>query len=216
MPVNYKDGKIYLVLNDLNDTIYVGSTALLRLSSRMAGHRSSAVDQTSAFYVAMRTLGVAHFTIRLHHAFPCFCRAELLAEEMKTLDALIAAGRTVYNHMVAGKHAAETREKMSITRKGEAVSDDTKKKIAAAMTGKIQEANGSFSMGYIALEGQRCPSWKFGWRENGKARKKSFSVKKYGNYGAHWRCEELRRQIYPEWGNDEDIACDDLGHIEWD
>jgi hypothetical protein len=201
MPVNYADGKVYTVVNDLNDIIYVGSTAQPRLCSRMTGHRRLATEhgRDSAFYTAMRTIGADHFTIRLHHSFPCKSKDELVAEEMKTLDELIAAGKTVYNRVIGGKYA-----------------DEAKKKMAVAKTGKVQDKCNSFSMGCISFQKKKSPSWIFIWTDNGKQTSKSFSVAKYGNYGAHWRCEEVRRQIYPEWGNDEDIAGDDLGHIEWE
>ncbi len=36
MPVNYQNGKIYTIVNDVNDTIYVGSTTQVYLSTRMS------------------------------------------------------------------------------------------------------------------------------------------------------------------------------------
>ena len=37
--VNYKDSKIYKIVNDENDKFYIGSTSEKNLSNRMARHR---------------------------------------------------------------------------------------------------------------------------------------------------------------------------------
>lgn len=139
MPINYQNGKIYTVINDLNDTIYVGSTAMPRLCTRMAGHRADANDleRTSAFYTAMRTLGTDHFRIVLDHVFLCNSKDELVAEEMKTLDAHIAAGKSVYNSVIGGKPNKEVREKMAAAQCGRVHSDETKQKMAAAHLGAV-------------------------------------------------------------------------------
>jgi hypothetical protein len=64
----------------------------------------------------------------------------------------------------------------------------------------------------------RNPQCMFTWYTQNDDRRhfKSFAVGKYGEYGALFRAEEVRRRIFPDWGNDEDIYSDDLGHIEWD
>ena len=112
MYCQFTDGEIYTVVNDLNDTIYVGSTTVY-LPRRMMDHSKKALTGTTDFYVAMRTLGRKHFRIVSHHLFPCKSRAELVAEEMRTLDAFIKAGRSVYNSIIAGKHSSKTIAKMS-------------------------------------------------------------------------------------------------------
>ena len=50
----YANGKIYKIVNDVNDEIYVGST-VKQLSNRMAQHRSLAKDNTELreLYVVM-------------------------------------------------------------------------------------------------------------------------------------------------------------------
>ena len=232
MPVNYQDGKIYTLVNDVNDTIYVGSTAQKYLCNRKSGHVRKAQDitRTSPVYTAMRTLGSDHFKIVLHHSFPCNSKDELVAEEHRTLDAMIASGKQVYNAMIQGKPDQQTREKLKLARIGRQLTDEAKAKIAKAHTGlkhsdetraKIAKAKKGqgFTFGSIFLNSRRgrIPEWKFTYYDDaGIQHSQSFSVKKYGNFGAHFRAEEARRAVYPEWGNEEDIACDDLGHIEWD
>ena len=209
MPVNYQLGKVYTIVNDQDDIIYVGSTAQPRLSSRWSSHKrdSTDINRTSGIYTAMRTLGVDHFRIVLHHVFPCNSKDELVAEEFKTLDAILAAGKSVYNNMIAGKHDAATKSKMSAANSGKKATDATKKKLSDA----------HFGFGCIGLATIRgCQAWRFQWWENGTQQCKSFSCKKYGEYGALWRAEQARREQYPEWGNEEDLICDDFGEIEWE
>ena len=195
--VNYQNGKVYTIVNDINDIIYTGSTALLYLSTRMSCHRQEGRDptRTSGIYTAMRDLGVEHFRILLHHRFPCNSKDELVAEEMKTLDALIASGKSVYNNIIGGK-----------------VDDATRVKMVAAQRGNTN----AFSFGSISATKGGLKNWVFSWYKNGSQHKKTFSRKKYGDYGAFWRAEQARRELYPEWGNEEDNTCDDFGEIEWD
>ena len=211
MPVNYQDGKVYTIHNDINDTIYTGSTAQRLLCSRMSCHRRNSKDetQTTGLYSAMRELGREHFHIILHHAFPCNSKDELVAEEMKTLDALISSGKSVYNNVIGGKHDDAAKAKISAAKKGKKQSD--------AMKAKMQGNKNSFLFGSIGLySANGLESWRFQWHENGAHHSKTFSCKKFGDYGAFWRAEQARRKVYPEWGNEEDCTCDDFGEIEWD
>ena len=216
MPVNYQDGKVYTVINDINDIIYTGSTAQKFLSSRMSCHRRHATDinRNSGLYTAMRTLGVGHFRIILHHVFPCNSKDELVAEEMKTLDALIASGKPVYNNVIGGKADDVTRAKISAAKKERIVTDATRAKNSAVSKGNTYR----FSFGSICLSTKKggLKKWVFLWYIGDTQRSKSFSCKKYGDYGAHWRAEQVRREVYPEWGSEEDCTCDDFGEIEWD
>src|SRR4051794_29536212 len=110
----YANGKIYTLVNSVNNTVYVGSTAVPYLCTRMCGHRAdSNRDRQSPLYEAMRTLGSDKFTIVLHHLFPCTSKDELVAEEMKTLDLYIAAGTPSYNSVIGGKLADETKAKIA-------------------------------------------------------------------------------------------------------
>ncbi len=96
---NYQNGKIYKIVNDINESIYVGGTSL-ELSARMAGHREDAKTRTSPFYTAMRKIGVEHFKIILLKPFPCKSKAELNAEEYKTMKELKREGEILYNIMI--------------------------------------------------------------------------------------------------------------------
>lgn len=78
----YASGKIYKIVNDINDDIYVGSTCQ-QLSNRMSCHRShSNNDQFNGLlYQAMRHFGTDHFKIILIELFPCNLKIELCARE---------------------------------------------------------------------------------------------------------------------------------------
>ena len=232
MPIDYQLGKIYTLVNDLNDIVYVGSTAQKNLSTRKCGHARDARDvtRTSPIYTAMRTIGSDHFTIVLHHAYPCNSKDELVAEEYRTIDLIVASGKQVYNALIQGKPDQQTREKMAVAQTGRKHTDETKAKIAKAHVGakftdehkknisKAKKGQG-LSVGSITLvdDKGKYPRWRFQYYDDaGKSHSQSWTVTKYGSFGAHFRAEEARRAVYPEWGNEEDIACDDLGHIEWD
>src|SRR5687767_10443728 len=103
---DYTRGKIYTIRNSVNTTVYVGCTTLKLLCTRMACHRAEVPNverRSSPLYKAMRELGVENFKIVLHHLFPCQSKDELEAEEIKVLDAIIAAGTPVYNDTIGGK-----------------------------------------------------------------------------------------------------------------
>ena len=81
---NYAQGKVYAVVNDVNNYKYVGSTTA-PLSQRMTEHRSCAklkVKQTK-LYEHMRAIGVSHFKIILLQNCPCKSKDELLICENK-------------------------------------------------------------------------------------------------------------------------------------
>ena len=81
--MDYKNGKIYQVLNHKTNDVYVGSTCQ-PLSKRMARHRYS-LNQTKPhqfkIYQTMRELGVENFYIELIENFPCDTVEELRARE---------------------------------------------------------------------------------------------------------------------------------------
>ncbi len=204
MPVNYQDSKIYKLVNNVNDTVYVGSTAQKRLSARMSQHRIDANKPgvNSTIYTAMRALGLQNFSIVLLHNFPCNSKDELEAEEYRVLAQFIEVGTPHYNQrMNATGYKATTAAKknMSISRS------------AMDLDG---ENNPAFSFGSLRYDA-KANYWQFRWYENGVRKHKTFALPKYGYYGAHFRAEEFRKSIYPAYGTEEDVWCDDLGHIEW-
>lgn len=208
---NFTQGKIYKIVNSVNDKIYVGSTCS-KLCKRMVAHRSCANskrDKDTKFYKSMNEIGVENFKIILIKDYPCDNYAQLLAEEYKTMKELIENGEELYNDFI-GVMSEEQREKISKSLKGEKnpnfgkkLSDETKKRMSEAhkgekshMFGKTGKHNPKFRYGCINYNksGNR---WRFTWYENGKKTSKSFSIKKYGGW-AKILAEEYRKKIYPE------------------
>ena len=76
----YSEGKIYKVVNSINDDFYIGSTTV-SLSRRMACHRQSAKVNTSTLYMKMREVGIKYFSIQLITYYPCSSLHELFMKE---------------------------------------------------------------------------------------------------------------------------------------
>lgn len=202
MTINYQLGKIYVLANSVDKTIYVGSTSQFYLCSRMTTHRtqSKLLINTSPLHVAMRLLGLDAFKILLHHVFPCSSKAELQAEEYRVLDEFIDAGRQVYNQMIRNKHSSQSKEKMSIQRRGNP---------------------SHFKHGSICLVTRMdYLSWEFRYQFHDHnqpyeytQKSHSFGVTKYGFWEAKARCDELRKTIYPEYKDDEERCIEAFGNI---
>ena len=99
--MDYANGKIYQILNNVDDDVYVGSTCV-PLSRRMAKHRwclKSSVSCNRPLYVKMEELGVDNFYIELLEEYPCDNKEQLNAREgyyirsMATLN-MVIAGRS--------------------------------------------------------------------------------------------------------------------------
>ena len=68
---DYSKGKIYKILNNIDDEIYVGST-IKTLSQRMANHRCDAKTKPHyKLYKHMFELGVDKFYIELIENYSC-------------------------------------------------------------------------------------------------------------------------------------------------
>ena len=99
--MDYKNGKIYKILNDNTDDVYVGS-ACQPLSKRMAEHRGALNKKACSnfkIYNKMKEIGKEHFYTELIEEFPCDNVEQLRAREgyyirqIATLNKLVA-GRT--------------------------------------------------------------------------------------------------------------------------
>ena len=78
---DYQKGKIYKILNTIDNEIYVGSTCEA-LSQRMARHRSTMKSTPHLkLYKHMHELGVEHFYIELIEDCPCERNEELVKRE---------------------------------------------------------------------------------------------------------------------------------------
>jgi hypothetical protein len=89
--VNYQNGKIYKIVSNETDMIYIGSTCKL-LCQRLAQHRSTYKAYQSGkynFVTSFKLLEIGDCEIILLEKFPCNSREELNARErfyIETLD----------------------------------------------------------------------------------------------------------------------------------
>lgn len=192
--VDYQNGKIYKVVNNINNCIYIGSTCQ-PITRRMTEHRREAKTKTTPFYTAMRDVGIDHFRIILVKLFPCNSTAELEAEEYKVMKELQANGVVLYNDYIGG-HSAQA-----------------KYKIGSGNRGKTGEQSISFNYGCINYE-EGANRYCFRWYENGTRKKSSFSCDKYGEYNALMLTYQARKTVYPSWKTPEEDAINDLAMIE--
>ena len=78
---DYSKGKIYKILNNIDDEIYIGSTSET-LSRRMARHRSLAnTNPYNKLYKHMVDIGIDKCYIELVETYPCNNKDELRAKE---------------------------------------------------------------------------------------------------------------------------------------
>ena len=175
-PVNYQNGKIYKIVNDTNDMIYVGSTTST-LAKRFYDHKASITRCTHTFANAISEIGGDHFQILLIEPFPCNSKAELLAREYAVMETF--SKDKLYNSIIGGKHAPKT--------------------LAVLKEKSEGKNNGGFSRGCISQ--YSCPrsrGYAFSWRSNGKQNGKriTFGTKRTSQE-AYMLCMAFRDEIYP-------------------
>jgi hypothetical protein len=108
---DYKNGKIYVIRNHVNDLIYVGST-IQGLAERMGGHRATLKQNkilSTKIYKAFYEIGIEHFYIELIEDCPCETREQLLRREgyyIREYDSF----KNGYNGLIAGQTVKEYRE----------------------------------------------------------------------------------------------------------
>lgn len=86
---NYSNGKIYKLVNNVNNLIYIGST-INKLRVRFAGHKvpSKINNRKSKLYELMREIGKYNFKIILIENFSCNSKEELNSREQYWIDKL--------------------------------------------------------------------------------------------------------------------------------
>ena len=128
----YAEGRVYVVLNTVNEMKYVGSTVCAH-SKRMGEHRSAATSGNGRpLYVAMRDLGVDKFYISLVKDYPCERKEQLNMEEGRVIRELKTVWPDGYNACVAGRGKKEhyTENKASILMQQKVYTEQNKEAIA--------------------------------------------------------------------------------------
>ena len=170
VPIDYKKGAIYKVVNDVNDMIYVGSTTTT-LSRRFSTHK--ACKETDKFHEAIRAIGKEHFRIILIENYPCGSKVELVAREYEVMKTF--SRESVYNANYAGDLDEESRQKLRE---------------------RVGALNHQFGRGCICITGPT--KWGFCWRQDGKQMRKTFCfAKKRTKEAAYMLCCDLRNEVFP-------------------
>ncbi len=76
----FQNGKIYKIINDINDECYIGSTCNTLLC-RWNVHKNHAKCQDSRLYRMINEIGIDHFKIELFEEYPCETKEQLLQRE---------------------------------------------------------------------------------------------------------------------------------------
>ncbi len=100
----YAEGKIYKIISDQTDMIYVGSTSEKYLSSRLNRHRSNYKGYLVGKYNYVTSFEILKYDdakIILLELYPCQCREQLLAKEQSYID--IFKSKTVNIQNAFGK-----------------------------------------------------------------------------------------------------------------
>tara|TARA_R110002096_G_scaffold25101_6_gene78850 strand:+ start:1806 stop:2237 length:432 start_codon:yes stop_codon:yes gene_type:complete len=88
--VNYKDGKIYKIVDNTNGNIYIGSTAEKRLCRRLQKHKayykSYFMGQSKTKTACFKIIDNGDYRIELIETFPCDNIDELHKREQYWLD----------------------------------------------------------------------------------------------------------------------------------
>ena len=186
MTNKYQLGKIYKVVNTIDDMIYFGSSIQKKLSSRMGEHRSNARDfnKTSKFYTYMRRIEIEHFKIVLIKFFPCESLDELEAEEYRIMNEHDHI-KLLNENIVYKKRSVEHSRKVGEASRGE--------KSGNWKFGSV------FRRTTINKEGWSLDDWRFVYKCVLTDTQKccSFSVKKYGEEIAHNMALAKRKEMYP-------------------
>jgi hypothetical protein len=135
MAPNYKQGKIYQIVNSDNDDVYVGSTTLKYLSQRLAKHKSEFnywkkfPERTRSYMTSFKILGCNGIDIELIESYPCNGKDELHARE----GYWIKKTKNCINSRIAGRSQAE------YAQDNKEKCDGYKKKYADANQDKIKK-----------------------------------------------------------------------------
>ena len=127
---NYQAGKIYQIVNVLNDFVYVGST-VQTLANRMSEHRQTARDEPkpneNPMYAVMRANPKEAFRIILIEEYPCNKVTELRRREHEIMERYDRS--KLYNKQLTLAHSESTKAKLSV-----ACKEHARRRKAAVLT----------------------------------------------------------------------------------
>lgn len=104
--VNYSQSKIYKLVCDETDDVYIGSTTKQYLCQRMSNHRRCYIQYTVSEYSYISAYEILQYPsarIELVEACPCETKDELRARERYHIDEYRSRGINVVNINVPGR-----------------------------------------------------------------------------------------------------------------
>ena len=180
----YNNGKIYKVINDVSDKIYIGST-IRKLNERFLNHKANSRNEKkqSIFYNYIREIGILHFKIILIKNCECYSKEELEKEEFNCIsecDPKILLNDSLLYKKRSTSHINKCRE----LQKG--------RKSILWKYGSVFKRQGKRD-GYV------IDAWCFTYRDETIDKQKTlqFSIKKFGDKDAQKMAENARKNIYP-------------------
>jgi hypothetical protein len=106
--VNYQQGKIYRIVDNTNNNMYIGSTCKKLLSQRLAAHISDYkcfLNGKRSYITSFEIVKNNNYAIVLLEAYPCNSRDELLAKERFYIET-----NNCVNKIIPGRTDKEYRE----------------------------------------------------------------------------------------------------------
>mgnify|MGYP003648893083 CR=1 FL=1 len=115
--VNYDNGKIYKLVNNVDDEIYVGSTCN-QLYKRKGGHKSKSKKYVERqVYKHLNIIGWDNVEIILIEAFECKNKMELTKRERHWIDTLKSSLNKCIPGRTKQEYNIDNKEKISIQKK---------------------------------------------------------------------------------------------------
>jgi len=178
-----KEGKIYKIVNTVDDMVYIGSTTRA-LCQRMCAHRGMAQYENrkkTKLYQHMNNIGIEKFKILLVRSFVFESKHHLEHEEFKEI-AMIPNNHLLNDIVVYRQLTDEAKQKMSGI-------NNSRWKYGSIWKRKAKDSNG-----------YHVENWTFCYTQLDTKKKKAFtfSIKKYGEETALQMAKDKRKEIFPE------------------
>ena len=111
MPINYQNGKIYKIVCNVTDEVYIGSTCQPTVARRLAKHVDNYKEHKKGkrgYTTSFRIIERGDYTAYLVESFPCDSKDELTKREGEVIRQM-KNECTVVNCVIPGRTNAEYR-----------------------------------------------------------------------------------------------------------
>jgi hypothetical protein len=100
MPVDYNNGKIYKIVCNVTNLVYIGSTCKKSLVKRLEGHKATYktyLNQKSNFMTSYKILENNNYDIILIEQYPCNSKQELHKKERFYIESIECVNKYIPN-----------------------------------------------------------------------------------------------------------------------